>query len=251
MIRYSNPMFSNVETTNSYVSTDTATYKGVTLKTLLLLGIAGIAGILSGLLLYKSENLGLYAALLIISSIVGIITIIIGRTNAKASAVCGIIYSACEGLFLGSITLIADLYYQGIAVIAVASTAVIFAVCLAIFACGAMRNTSTLRNILVLTLCSIVGVSLVLLILNLFNIDGTSKIISNNLGLIIFIEILYILYGVVMLFMNFNEATSYVQNGATKDFEWMAAFGLLVSILYIYLEVLRVLLYIFANSRRD
>ncbi len=251
MIRYSNPMFSNVETTNSYVSTDSATYKGITLKTLLLLGIAGIAGIAAGLFLYKSENLGVFSALLVISVIVGFIAVIIGRTNSKASAVCGIIYAVCEGLCLGSITLIADLYYQGVAVIAISSTAVIFAVCLALFACGALRNTSTLKNIMVLTLCSIVGVSLVLLILNLFNIDGTSKIIGDNLGVVMFLEILYILYGVVMLFFNFNECTEYVKNGATKDFEWMAAFGLLVSVLYIYLEVLRVILMILANSRKD
>ncbi len=251
MIRYSNPMFSNVETTNSYVSTDSATYKGITLKTLLLLGIAGIAGIFSGLLLYKTESLGLYLGLLFISVIVGFISVIIGRSNSKASAVCGIIYSVCEGLCLGSITLLADLAYQGIAVIAIASTAVIFAVCIALFACGALRNTSTLKNIMVLTLCSIVGVSLVLLILNLFNIDGTANIISNNLPLLLFIEALYILYGVVMLFFNFNECTEYVKNGATKDFEWMAAFGLLVSILYIYLEVLRVILIVLAHSRRD
>ena len=54
-----------------------------------------------------------------------------------------------------------------------------------------------------------------------------------------------------MLFLNFNEATSYVQMSATKDFEWTAAFGLMVSILYIYLEVLRLLVYIMGSSRNN
>lgn len=248
---YSNPMFTNVETTSAYATENTATYQGITLKTLLLLGVAGISGILGGLLLYKTADLSYYMIALIVSLVAGLIAIFVGRSNPDKAMPCGIIYSVAEGVVLGMITLIADLYYQGIAVIAVASTAVIFVVCLAMFACGAMRNVSKLRSILILTFCSIIAVSLLLLVLTLFNVDGSASVIKGYFGIVMFIELLYVLYGCIMLFFNFNEATSYVQGGATKNFEWVAAFGLLVSILYIYLEMLRLLLYIAQFTNRD
>ena len=49
MIIRSNPMFSSVNTNYDSISTDQATYNGITLKTLLLLGVAGLFGISSGI----------------------------------------------------------------------------------------------------------------------------------------------------------------------------------------------------------
>ncbi len=237
----SNPMFTNVETTSTYAQDNTATYQGITLKTLLLLGITGISGTLAGIFMYRFNSYGIFSIALVLSAIVGIISVIIGRSNPKAAMVSGIVYSICEGIALGMITLIADLLYSGIGVIAVASTIVLFVVCLALFACGALRNTNKIRSILILILCSIASVSLVLLVLSIFNIAGSHETIKSNLSLLIFLEALYLVYGCTMLFFNFDEAVTYVKNGATKDFEWVAAFGLILSILYIYVEVLRIL----------
>lgn len=251
MMFYSNPMFSNVETTSSYSSENTATYQGITLKTLLLLGIAGLTGIIAGFVLYKFNDIRIYLGALLISLVVGVISLIVGRSNPRKSMACGIMYSIAEGSVLGMITLICDLYYEGIAIMAVGTTAVIFSVCLALFACGALRNVSKLRGYLILTICSIIAVSLMVLILSLFDIMGSGTLIKDYTGIVLFIEVLYLLYGCFMLFLNFNEATSYVQMSATKDFEWTAAFGLMVSILYIYLEVLRLLVYIMGSSRNN
>ncbi len=247
----SNPMFTNVETSSCYVSEDTATYQGITLKTLLLLGITGIAGILSGIFMYKLNSIAIYSVALVISFIVGLVAVIIGRSNPKAAEGAGIIYSLCEGVAIGMITLLADLAYNGIGVIAVATTIVIFVVCLALFASGALRNTNKLRSVAILILCSIVAVSLVLLVLSLFNIAGSQETIKTHMSLLILIEVLYVMYGCTMLFFNFDEAVTYVKSGATKEFEWVAAFGLILSILYIYVEVLRLLIYIMSIMHKD
>lgn len=247
MIIRSNPMFSSVNTNYDSISTDQATYNGITLKTLLLLGVAGLFGISSGIGLHYTTNFSIYYLLLFVSMIVGFITILIGRSNPSKSAICGIIYSMCEGMVLGCVTAIADYYYEGIALLAIIGTAVVFLVCLLLFSCGLFRNTSMLSKILMTLFISIILSYILLLICDVFNISGISKLIDNNLGLAIGIEALFVLYGSIMLFMNFNEVTYYIQSGATKDFEWMAAFGLLVSILYIYLEIIRLLMIILRN----
>lgn len=240
----SNPMFDSVNTNYDSISTDRATYGGITTKTLILLGIAGLAGILAGVFLTRSEYLPLFYGLLIFGFIVEFITVIIGRTHSKYAKVCGIIYSILEGIILGTVTALVNKYYEGVAVLAVGGTVLVFVVCIIMFSCGMMRDTRKLSRIGIVLLLSILLSLLMLAICDVFNIGGVGTLMANNKSVAIIVTIGFILYASIMLFLNFNEATYYVQSGATKDFEWVAAFGFLVSILYIYFEVLRLALII-------
>lgn len=246
----SNPLFRSVNVCEDSVSTNTATYSGVTLKTLLFLGLAGIVAIIAGIGLYKVQNVRLLLILLFASIIVGFIAVILGRSNPKRAAVCGSIYSVCEGMLLGTITAVVNIFVPGAAILAIGATALTFLSCLAIFAAGFMRNVKKLSKFLLVLFMSIILVSIFTIICDLLNIGGVATFIEISLPLAIGIEALFVLYGAIMLFLNFNEATSYVQNGASKEFEWVAAFGLLLSILYIYLEILRLVLIIASSSKR-
>lgn len=248
MIR-SNPLFNNVSTSYDSISENQATYSGITLKTLLLLGVSGIAAFIAGIGLHQIENLSAFILMLLVFSIVGFIAVIIGRTNPSRSAVCGAIYSVCEGTILGTITALVDMYMEGIALIAIGTTAIVFLVCLVMFSCGMMRSRSMLSRILAVLFISIILSYVMLLVCSILEIGGVNVLYKERLGLTLLVEVLFLVYATVMLFLNFNEATYYVQSGATKDFEWTAAFGFLVSILYIYLEVLRIALYLSEISK--
>lgn len=235
----SNPMFDSVNINYDSISTDRATYSGITIKTLILLGIAGLAGILAGVFLTRSEYLPLFYGLLIFGAIIEFITVIVGRSHSKYAKLCGIIYSIIEGMLLGTITALANMYYEGVAVLAVAGTGLVFVVCVIMFSCGMMRDTRKLSKIGIVLLLSLLLSTLMIAICNAFNIGGVGTLISNSTGIAILVTVGFIVFASIMLFLNFNEAAYYVQSGATKDFEWIAAFGFLVSILYIYFEVLR------------
>lgn len=237
----SNPMFSSVNTNYESISSDQATYGGITIKTLILLGIAGIVGIITGVSLDRIANVPAFYGFLFASIILEFIFVILGRSNPRYSAVCGVLYSICEGVLLGTITALVNTYYEGIAVLAVASTAIVFVVCLVMFSCGMMRDTSKLSRIAMVLLISMLLMFVVTLICSIFNIGGVQTLVKNNKAVLLLVEGVFLLYASIMLFFNFNEATFYVQSGATKEFEWTCAFGFLVSILYIYLEVLRIL----------
>lgn len=249
-MRNANPLFSKVATNYNEVSETQATYQGITIKTLFLLGIAGLVGIFSGVMLYKVQNYSAFYTLLALSSIIGFFSVIIGRNSVKAAPYCSILYAVCEGLFLGTLTTIANELYSGIAILAIITTVVIFLVCLALFACGALRNVGMLRRILLIMGFSIILLTLIYLILEIFNVSAIDNLISNYAGITIAIEAIFLLYASITLALNFNEATYYVQSGASKGFEWVAAFGFLFSILYIYLEAIYLLLSIFAKSDR-
>ena len=57
-------------------------------------------------------------------------------------------------------------------------------------------------------------------------------------------EAFLLLYGVITLTFNFAEAQAVVESGCSKNAEWSVALGLLVSVVYIYVEVLRLISYI-------
>ena len=73
--------------------------------------------------------------------------------------------------------------------------------------------------------------------------------LTNNTGLVILISVIVLIYGALMLAMDFERVKSIVANGFDKRYEWMAALGLMVTLIWIYIEALRLLAII--ASRRD
>lgn len=248
-MRNSNPLFSNVSTNYEEISENQATYQGITIKTLFLLGIAGIVGVFAALMLDKITNYSAFYTLLALSSIVGFISVIIGRSNKSAAPYCSVLYAVCEGLFLGTLTRLANELYQGIAILAIITTVVIFLICLALFACGALRNVSTLRRVSLILGLSLISMTIIYLILEAFNVSFVTNLTSNYFAITILVEALFLLYASITLALTFNEATYYVQSGANKGFEWIAAFGFLFSILYIYLEAIYLLISLMGRSK--
>ena len=71
-----------------------------------------------------------------------------------------------------------------------------------------------------------------------------------NLCVLIAIEAFLLFYGVIALILNFMEASAMVEAGCSKNSEWCVALGMTVSLIYIYLEILRLIVLI-SGSRKD
>lgn len=241
------PLFSNIQTGEAvYDDVDRATYKGITVKTCILLLITVIIAsvIAFALPTIITNNAITFYVTLGISSIVGFIAVIVGRTSERMAKYASVVYAICEGLFLGSLSRIVESYASNIVATAVFSTIVLFVVMLTLFATGVIRVGSKLRSICFgLTL----GALAVILLVSLFSLFIPY---GDYLGIMIGVEAFLVLYGVITLSMNFAEANAVVAMGARKDAEWSVALGLLVSIIYIYVEVVRLLFYIAAKSDR-
>lgn len=239
------PLFSNIETGEAYYDdVDRATYKGICAKTFILLAIAVIvAGITAFYLptIITSGNFETFYIMLGIASIVGFISVVIGRFSEKAAKYASFIYSICEGLFLGCLSAICEAYFPGVSTIAIFSTLVIFAVMLTLFATGILRVTDKFRKFC-FAFC--LGAFALLLVTSIASIWIN---FGDNLGILIFIELFLLIYGVITLSLNFAEAQWVVQSGASKGAEWSVSLGLMVSLVYIYVEVLRLVVLFAAN----
>lgn len=242
------PLFSNIQTGEVvYDDVERATYKGITLKTIILLLIAIVVAAFTAFALpaILVNNPTTFYVTLAISSIVGFISVLVGRTSERAAKYASVIYSLCEGLFLGSLSAICEALVPGVVSIAVFSTLVIFTVMLTLFATGVIRVGSKFRSICLALTIGAIALVLLVSLFGLFIQDFYQYI-----GIMIGVEIFLLIYGVITLALNFAEAKNVVERGASKNAEWSVALGLMVSIIYIYIEVIRLIIWLAARSDR-
>lgn len=239
------PIFSNIKTGSvAYDETNKATYKGITIKTSILFVLTILVAIGSAfalpIILNNEMNLPIFIGLIIGSMILAIISAIVGRLSDRLAMPFSFIYSVSMGFLLGVITALVELIVPGIGIAAVFGTLIVFAIMLLLFFTGVIRTGRVLRTILIGVFLGILALGLFTMILRLTGAIKTSE----YLVLLLAIEGLYLLYAVIMLCFNFLEAQAVVRSGALKSAEWSVALGLMTTMAYIYLELLRILLII-------
>ena len=233
------PLFSNIKTgAATYDEIDKATYKGITIKTLLLFLITVAVALTTMFVLPRyidsSQNIAPLIAGLIIAAIVAFVSVLIGRLSYRLAMPFSIIYSLAMGFLLGFVTTIAEAYVPGIAITAAVGTLIIFGIMLLLFFTGVIKASNKLMAIALGLLLGGVAISLFTFIM-----VWTGRITTTQyLWLLLLIEGLYLLYAVIMLTFNFCEAVAVVNMGATKNAEWSVALGLMSALAYIYIELL-------------
>src|SRR5690554_1588461 len=240
MQRVKNPVLNRLDNSEVIDRSYTSTYLGVSVKTGLLLLVTILSGV--GAWEVYSNNNNAALIILAVSGITAIISVMIASFFPRVAMPFSILYSAAQGFSLGLITIIADMAYPGIGITAVLITVVIFGVMLALYSSRTIRATSRFRKIMYTGLISI----LIFSILSMF-ISPIQALFTNNFGLAVGLSLLLILFGAFMLILNFDQAEMIVSHGAPKNYEWSVALGLMVTIIWIYVEVLRLLLILFSN----
>lgn len=148
-------------------------------------------------------------------------------------------YSATQGFFLGAITMTLEMRFPGIAVQAVLATLVVFATVLVLFRSGKVRATPKLNKMFFTAMIAYLVFSLINFGLILFTDLPMFGLRAGWLGVAIgAIAILLATYSLVLDFTNIQEG---VEAGVEQKYGWSAAFGLTVSLVWLYLEILRVI----------
>ena len=244
-----NPIFSNIQTGEAYYDTveDRASYKGVCIKTFIFLGITVLVAALVAFYLptiITTGNFIPFYMMLAVASVVGFISVMIGRFKESAAKYAGVIYSICEGMFVGCLSALCAAVVDKSVIIAAFSTLVIFLVILTLYSTGILRVGSTFRRI-----CMAMGFGAIALVL-LTSIASIWVRGEAYFTMMIAVEAFLLIYGSITLCLNFNEADAVVKSGASKEAEWCVALGLIVSLIYIYVEILRLIILIAARNEK-
>jgi len=218
------------------------TYDDVIVKTILSIGVVLLGAAVPVFLLP-----GLAPVLMIVGLIGGFV---LGLVNAfKREPVPALIlaYSALEGLFLGGLTMFLEAQFPNIALQALIGTLTVFAVTLALFKSGKVRATPKAMKFFMIAIISYAAFSLVNLGLILFNVTSDpwglrgADIPGTGIPLGVVIGLFAIGLAAFSLIIDFTSIDEGVKNGAPEKYSWTAAFGLTVTLIWLYVEFLRLI----------
>lgn len=155
----------------------------------------------------------------------------------KASPITAPIYAALEGLALGAISAGFEAKYPGIVMEAVASTFGVMAVMLFLYATKLVRPTKTF---VIGILAAMFGILVVYLIDAVMRMFGTYVPVVHEGGVWgILFSVAVCAIAALSLIMDFEEIRLAAEEKAPKWYEWYAGFGLMVTLVWLYLEILR------------
>jgi len=146
-------------------------------------------------------------------------------------------YAAVEGVFIGGISHVFELSYPGIVVQAVLGTLGTFAAMLALYKFKVIRATPKFQRILLIAGAGYLVFALLNLGLALFT--GNSAYDVTGLGLLI--SAFGVGLAALFLVLDFDYVDQGIRNGLPERYAWTAAFGLIVTLVWLYIEILRLL----------
>lgn len=181
------------------------------------------------------------------AAIVGLVLGLVNTFKKQPSRGLILAYAAVEGLFVGGISSIFETIYPGIVFQAVLGTAAVIGVTLALFASGKIRASARATKIFMIATLGYLVFSLLNVVLSLTGVvDGAfgmrsqpSPIFGLPWGAII--GVFVILLAAYSLVLDFDAIKTGVQRGAPRIFGWQAAFGIMVTVVWLYVEILRLL----------
>ncbi|UFS59387.1 Bax inhibitor-1/YccA family protein [Subtercola endophyticus] len=154
-----------------------------------------------------------------------------------------LLYSAVEGLFIGAVSSVFEARYPGVVVQAVIATICVFAVTLVLFAFGKVRASKRATKIFLIAMIGYLVFSLVNVVLIVTGVNqnafglSSATIFGIPIGLIL--GVLVTLLAAYSLVLDFDQIQRAVKAGAPRNQSWSAAFGLVVTVVWLYLELLR------------
>jgi uncharacterized YccA/Bax inhibitor family protein len=220
------------------------TVDDVVIKTGLSLATALVTGVLAGIWAIgqaEARAMGSVAGVMIVALLTGIVLSLVMIFRRKPSAVMTLLYSAAEGVFLGALSGLFEMIYPGIALKAIIGTAGVFAAMLVVYKTGAVKVTPRLTKWIIGALAGVVIMMVVDLLLGMFDV---------NLGLrsggplAIVFSLVVIGVAAFSFLLDFDMADRMIREGVPAKWAWFTAFGLMTTLVWLYLEILRLLSYL-------
>jgi uncharacterized YccA/Bax inhibitor family protein len=211
------------------------TYDDVIVKTAACLGV-----LLVGAAVTLFVSMGLASLLMIVGALGGFVLALVNTFKKQPSPALILAYAGLEGLFLGGLTRVLDTMYPGVGLQAVIGTLSVFTVTLLLFKSGKVRATPKAMKFFMIALAGYALFSLVNLVMMVTGL--TTEPFGLRSGIIgVAIGVLAIGLAAFSLVMDFTSIEAGVQSGAPQRFSWTAAFGLTVTLVWLYVEIIRLL----------
>ncbi|MGM0599504.1 MAG: Bax inhibitor-1/YccA family protein [Candidatus Rifleibacteriota bacterium] len=219
--------------------TNAMTINGATNKSFFLLLLLFVSASFTWRMAYA--NPASVQGLMLLGIIGGLITAIITIFSPSSARFTAPVYAGFEGLAIGGISAIYNQAYGGIVLQAILLTFFTAGAMLFLYRSGIIRVTEKFRTGIIAATMGIAFTYLISFVLSMFGL--VPPIFSSGPMGIIF-SLVVVVIAALNLILDFDVIVKGAQAGAPAYFEWYAAFGLLVTLVWLYLEILRLLSYL-------
>lgn len=182
---------------------------------------------------------GRAGTLAMVGAIGGFILALITIFRPQSSAITAPVYAILEGLFLGAISAIINAKYPGVAFQAVLLTIGTLFTMLFLYRSGRIRATPRFRRGVMMATGAVFFAYLISWVMGLLGMPVGFMHSAGPLGILI--NLVIIVIAALNLIMDFDFIEKGSQMGAPKYMEWYGAFGLMVTLIWLYIEFLRLL----------
>ncbi|MDO8382834.1 MAG: Bax inhibitor-1/YccA family protein [Microbacterium sp.] len=173
--------------------------------------------------------------------------VIIFTSRKKVRPALIFAYAALEGLFVGGISAIFEFQFPGIVVQATLATLAVVGVTLALFASGKIRASKKATKVFLIAMVGYLAFSLLNLVLMWTGVsDSAFGLRSEPSPLFgipwgVLIGVFVVILAAYSLVLDFDQIQRGVRNGAPRQLAWMGAFGIMVTVVWLYVEILRII----------
>lgn len=163
----------------------------------------------------------------------------IAASNPRVAPVLGLVYAVLMGSWMGAISRVYETFYEGVVGQAVFASLCVFAACLLLYGARIVKVTNRFAGTVV---GATFGIALLYLVAWLLSLFGTDlRFLSDPTPLGIGISIAICIVAALNLLVDFAVIEEGASGGAPREMEWLAAFGLVSTLVWLYLEVLRLI----------
>ncbi len=193
--------------------------------------------------------LGVGFGVVAIAALVGLGLALVNIFKREVSPPLILAYAAVQGIAVGGISAAYEGTYRGIVVQAIVGTVAVFGAVAWGYKSGRLRATPRFRKVVLFGFVGLFAVVLLNLVVGLFGTGDPLGIRGGNTGLSVLFSLAFITFGALTFVLDFDQAERMVAAGAPEKESWRIAFGLVVGLVWLYLEVLRLLSYLQNSSR--
>ncbi len=157
----------------------------------------------------------------------------------RRAALLGVVYAVCEGFCLGAISAMFDAQTEGIVGAAILSTMCVFVVSLLLYMTGLIKPTRKLAFAVTAGIGGLLLLYFFVFILSIFNWGWLYSDSFRSVGLVV--TLIAIVLAALSLVLDFGTIEAGVAVGAPKELEWYLGFGLMVTLVWLYISILKLL----------
>jgi uncharacterized YccA/Bax inhibitor family protein len=213
------------------------TIDDVVVRTIALLTLTAVAGAVAWTIVPDRLLFPVWIGAAVVGLILGFVITLARITNPVLIAG----YAVVEGVFVGLVSKYYETFFEGIVFQAVLATFGVFFVMAVLYKFQVIRATPRfIRGVIGAT----VGAFVVIMLNFVLSMFGVNTHLRDGSGLAIIFSLVMIVIAALNFILDFHLVEEGVRQGAPRKFAWLCAVGILIGLVWIYLEILRLLSYL-------